>query len=202
MNKLIRKTVFYTFAGIITAIAIFYVAFDLFFPKVLYAFCDGLGWEKGEAYYSQVVYKKTGEIDDLALTFDLSFDVEWYDEAVSYGEELIARSDFESYCNKIDKIYEDNPSVKGSYKQYAYGLVSVSYYKLNNSAKAIEKAFMLNESEFEINNSAVKLIFSVIQDNNIKVAKEIQTKMNTISQSGEYFNKMNTILNNYIIKNS
>ncbi len=155
MHKLILKTALITLASVLALALLLFGVFSLFVPSVMVSLTDKLGMDGACARYSCAVYEKSGEVGDLALAVERSYNAQRYEDAAAYGAELLARDDFSDYCTARDGAQN---GLTSSYAQYAAGITSVSQYLAGDGDAAVRTAFSACGNAFAAGNAAVYLI--------------------------------------------
>ena len=128
MNKLIIKTAVATLVSILAAGIIALTVLTCFYPKTLADFNYKLGNDKLSVYYSELNYKKTGELEDLEELIYKINNLDEYEKCVTYSQ----------------KILEDEGFLEFSKDKEGYKLYVVSEY-----AVALTKTGLTNEESVE-----------------------------------------------------
>ena len=141
--------------GLIALCLILWGIFSWLAPSVMVKITDGLGMESACVRYSISVYKKSGEIDDLAVVVERGFLAEKYNISAEYGQELLAREDFTDFVNAKQET---------GYEQTACGITAVSLYYTGKSDDALRIACSYSEGVFP-KNGGLSMLLSVAVSN-------------------------------------
>lgn len=158
MGKLIAKTAGITLAAIVALALVLLGMFSWFAPGIMVTITENLGLEGACASYSISVYERSGEIDDLAVAVERCYNVGDYENAASYGSELLSDEGFDDYCAKRDnEIASDDI---GDTDQYLIGIVAESLYRLGDAdskSKALNLVCAAANNEFRQQSAIVYL---------------------------------------------
>ena len=119
MNKLIIKTAVATLVSVLAVGLISLIVLTCFFPKTLADFNYKLGNEKLSIYYSELNYKKTGDIEDLEELIAKIHEAEHYEKCVDYSNKMLENEEY----------FEG----KEDYKAYIVSELAVALYKTGYS---------------------------------------------------------------------
>lgn len=129
MDKLVVKTAVKAVLVILSAVLVAFAVFNLAFPQHMATLWENMGNYSVAIVYTDLRYKYTKNVDDLARCFDdsvLSGDNEMI---IKYGNELIGHTDFDSACEKKDEIYSDGLYGTFKYTYTVYSEVACAYYR-------------------------------------------------------------------------
>lgn len=178
MGKLVAKTALCTLSVLIGIALIVFGVVSLAAPSAMLAFSDDLGMEKLSAAYSVAVYERTEKIEDLAEAVERNYNVSNYNECAEYGAKLLADPDFERYCAARDQQTAGDHNIRGSYRQYATGIVSASLYRMGSTDAAFDTAFTVLNGDFPANNAVIYLAYEAISAQDVsfcgRMAEELE----------------------------
>lgn len=193
MGKLVLKTAAATVSFLVAFALILFGIVSLASPSAMMSFTDSLGMRGASAYYSIAAYDRSGEISDLAIAVERSSDAGHYSDAAEYGKKLLNHADFAEYCAARDADTQGNISfIRGSYAQYAAGLVSTAQYYSGEKTAARDTALgSLEENTFPQNNAVIYLASAAMDSGDTELCKDILSALENLSvenvQEQEYF---------------
>ncbi len=115
MKDLIVKTALITLASIFAVFLIVFGALSMFSPLTLAKVFDGTGGYSSSIHFYEKHYKKTGDIEDLAiLALKINQDID-APLAEQYLEELINHEEFYEFCAKDGKPLASEEFYKSEY---------------------------------------------------------------------------------------
>lgn len=181
MGKLIAKTALCTLSVLIGLALIVFGTVSLAAPSAMLAFADDLGIDKLSAAYSVAVCERTEKIEDLAEAVERNYNVSNYNECAKYGAKLLADSDFERYCAARDQQTAGDHNIRGSYRQYATGIVSASLYRTGCADAAFDAAFAVLNGDFPANNAVIYLAYEAISARDVSFCGRMIEELGKIS---------------------
>lgn len=130
MDKLVVKTAVKAVLIILCAVLVAFAVFNLAFPQHMATLWENTGNYAIAVKYTDLRYKYTQDVDDLARCFDDSVLAGDNEIIIRYGNELIAHSDFAYVCEKKDEIFSEGLyGKKLKYKDTVYSEVASAYYR-------------------------------------------------------------------------
>ncbi len=133
MKDLVVKTVLITLAFIFSIILLVFGALALFSPITLADTFDGTGGYSSSIYFYEKQYKKTGDIEDLALlAIKVNQDID-AQLAEQYLGELVSHEKFAEFCAEEEGKELSN-------REFYYGKYAVALVKNDGFDKALEVA--------------------------------------------------------------
>ena len=164
MGKLIVKTAAVTFSLLVAVALMLFGIVSLSAPAAMMELTDSLGMNGASAYYSVAVYDRSGDISDLAVAVEKSYDVGHYTDAAEYGQKMLGDDAFAEYCAARDEDTEGSSSILGDYRQYATGMVASAEYFCGEKDAALDIAFaQLGKNSFPANNAFMYLRNAAVQ---------------------------------------
>lgn len=161
MPKLVLKTILNTLLGIIAGLVLVWGIISLFFPKCFVDITYKMGMEKVSAWYAASSYVRTRDLSDLAMATEMSVYAGNDKQVVKYGGIFIRMDGFDDYCEEQDKSAATGTSY--SYKQFIYGHLSVSNYKLGDKNTAIKTAFTAIPENLDGNTAIFMLVIEAVE---------------------------------------
>ena len=182
LGKLVLKTAAATFSLLVALALILFGVVSLASPAAMMSFTDSLDMNGASAYYSVAVYDRTGEISDLAVAVEKSYDAGHYVDAAAYGEKLLNDSDFSAYCAARDEDTQGNAEIRSSYAQYAGGIVSSAQYYNGEGDKALNTAFdALADQTFPETNAVSLLTSAAINRDDVEFCENILARLENLT---------------------
>ena len=114
---------------ILCAVLVAFAVFNLAFPQHMATLWENTGNYAIAVKYTDLRYKYTGDGSDLARCFDDSVLAVDNEIIISYGNELIARSDFAEICEKKDELFSEGLYGTLKYKNTVYSEIARAYYR-------------------------------------------------------------------------
>ena len=158
---------------LLAVILILFGAISLAAPSAMMSLAGTLGMEDLRAYYSIAVYERTGGTGDLATAVEYSYDVGHYSDAAQYGAALLEAEDFAAYCEARDEDTQGISAVRGSYAQYAGGIVASAQYYGGETELAVETAAKILGQSFPRNNAFIYLTAAAMESDDVAFCKVI-----------------------------
>lgn len=184
MEKLVKKTIGITFAGIIGAMIIAFTVTAIVAPSALGKFFDGVGNYSATVLFYKNQYKKTGNVEDLAVLvaeIQQERDAKLWNESVT---QLVNHKDFDEYCKSKG---ENEVKYKEFYLgEYAYALAIKGRFE---EALAVADQFVV-EYGYTLNNPFIPLIdFATTQPQISGIVNSLnQLKVNLSGEQLELIN--------------
>ena len=181
MRKVVFKTIFITL-GIVLILAI--SAFGILSfaaPKTMMNFASSLGLDAISGDYAYQEYRRSGDINYLAYSFEVAAVEGRPDSAAERFEEFYKNEGFDDYCTAQDgqELGEDIPKV--NYRSYACSLGAEAMYKVAGSdeAKLEVYDFALSETseEFEPSNPVMSLALAASEADDAEFCGVILTTL-------------------------
>ncbi len=146
MKKLILKTALITFVSALVVVAAVFGSLSLFAPAVMSRFTASMGLETLSGDYAYSAYQRSGEIEYLAYSCEVSATHE-ESVAVKRYEELFAVEGFSVYCGTRDeKVEESMKAYVSTYEQFSYGNYACALYRENRKKDAIKAVLDRSQS--------------------------------------------------------
>ena len=181
MGKLVLKTAAATLSFLVAFALILFGVISLASPAAMMSFTASLGMDGASAYYSVAACERSGEIADLALAVEKSYDAGHYADAAEYGVRLLSDSAFAEYSAGRDGDTAGNAAINGSYAQYAAGLVSSAQYYTGDGAAARGTAMNGIGNTFPQNNAVIYLATAAMGDGDTAFCKELLSDLEQLS---------------------
>ena len=175
LGKLIAKTAGITLAAIVALALVLLGMFSWFAPGIMVTITENLGLEGACASYSISVYERSGDIDDLAVAVERCYNVGDYENAASYGSELLSDEGFDDYCAKRDN--EITSDYIGDTDQYLIGIVAESLYRTNQKENALNLVSAAANNEFRTNSAIVYLGTVAVEQGDAAFCSQILSRL-------------------------
>lgn len=194
MGKLIAKTATLTFAALLAVCLISFGVFSIFFPSVMVDVTNGLGMERACATYSLSVFERSNKTSDLATAVERCYNVGRYDTVAEYGEKLLGREDYYSYCKERDQKTESQGYAGGNFQQYTTGIVACAQYEIGQKDLALETALGAVGDPFPENSSVAYLAFLAVEKDDIEYCGNILSALQYLDDQSEALRDLREIL--------
>lgn len=140
MKRLIIKTAAITLAAIFGVFVLGVVGMTLFAPGAMGDLCQKTGSYGLAAWYAELDYAKSKEIDKLARVIYLA-DLAGNDETlVEYCPQMAAHRDFSVFCKETDQAENPLYSNLGGYRTFLYSAYAEALYQTGEKTTALTVA--------------------------------------------------------------
>jgi len=173
LKEIIVKAAVKTVIFLLVLLAIATAVLNFAFPQHMATFFEQIGNYSLAVRYSSQRYDATGEIDDLARTYQNSVLYGRQDYIIKYGEKLIAFDGFESFCAEMDSLSQNGEFSEHAtgYKLYVYGNLCKAYASVGEYDNALLRANESNGDEsFLSGNAYITLVIYAAQANDEEFA--------------------------------
>lgn len=181
MGKLIVKTAAVTFSLLVAAALMLFGIVSLSAPAAMMELTDSLGMNGASAYYSLAVYDRSGDISDLAVAVEKSYDVGHYSDAAEYGQKMLGDDAFAEYCAARDEDTEGSSYILGDYRQYAGGIVSSAQYYSGEKETALDTAFEVLGQTFPETNAVSILAAAASGSDDVEFCRSILAQLEELN---------------------
>ncbi len=188
LEKIVVKTAVKTVLAILAILVVVFAVFNFAFPQHMATFSENIGNYSLAVKYSALRYSYTGDGMDLARCFEDSVSLGNDDYIIKYGEELTARQDYSSVCDRKeqefaelnDKYFGEN--VTYDYNQRVNGKIAVAYFHKGDDENAVLVALCANGTEsFVSGNALATLYLEIIAEGDSQAAGVMLSALSQIS---------------------
>lgn len=170
LEKIVVKSAVKTVLAILAVLVVVFAVFNFAFPQHMATFTENIGNYSLAVKYASLRYSYTGDSMDLARCFEDSVSLGNDDYIIKYGEELVAKDDFASVCErKEEEFFELNDKYFGEdvaydYNQRVKGKLAVAYYRGGEVEKAVNYALAANGCESFASGNALVSLYLAVKD--------------------------------------
>ena len=143
MKKIILKASLITVGALIAAGILVFSLWILISPHSMATVSEKLGNYNFAVTCANLKFKYSDDTEDLARCVEDSILAKDDEKIVKYGEQLIARDDFDKMCEKRDSELvplDGKQGATNNYKTYILSTLAVSQYRTGNLEKAVVTA--------------------------------------------------------------
>lgn len=182
MEKIVVKTAVKTVLVILGVIVVLFAIFNFAFPQHMATLTESMGNYSLAVKYASLRYYYTDDCADLARCVDDSILLGNDAYVLQYGEEIVARSDFEDYCRKMEEENGDGYD----YRAKVLTKVAISYYNTGRVDEAINTSSELcGTSSFVYGNALMALCARIKSNSDASAAARILPVLEGISPTEE-----------------
>ena len=192
--KIVTHTAFKAVIIIILVLLIAFATASLGFPQHMATMFEDMGAYSFATGYAGLAYKYSGTVENLSRCVDDSIIAKDDANIVNYGEKIVKRKDFISYCEKRNAASDGV-----DYYHFVYGNLARAKYNRGNKDGALKTAqtSMQNIEGFPVNNAFALLATRAVKNKDRNFCEQIYMLINGIEPSPEqqeYYNAVIAIL--------
>lgn len=132
MKKLIVKTVVAALLATFSIGIILFGTLSLTLPRYMEKLAGNLGLLQTEATYALQAYKKDNKIESLSVAVQKNYLAKCYNRSAEYGGVLLARADFDDYCQR-----QTSTTSTFTTKVFLQAITAESYFYIGNLENAL-----------------------------------------------------------------